>query len=121
MSRTHLAPGNSPSHLPKPPGKVAPFQQLATVQKGPPETPADRTTCHSPAPGGRGVGCTVLLLPSDRGSQLAFHPRRPQSLKENRGHRIAGLPQNPRFRTMGAGQLIGGVSRKFCLLERYPI
>jgi hypothetical protein len=46
MSRTHLAPGNSPSHLPKPPGKVAPFQQLATVQKGPPETPADRTTCH---------------------------------------------------------------------------
>jgi len=113
MPRTHLTPGNSPGNLPKPPGKVAPFQQLATAQKAPPGTPANAATCHSPAPGGRGVGCTALLFPSDRGSESAFHPRRPHSLKENRGHRIAGLRQNP--------QLIGGVSRKFCLLERYPI
>ena len=54
MPRTHLTPGNSPGNLPKPPGEVAPFQQLATAQKAPPGTPANAATCHSPAPGGRG-------------------------------------------------------------------
>jgi hypothetical protein len=54
MSRTQPTPGNPPGHLPKPPGKVARFQQFAAVQKAPPRTSADAATCHSPDPGGGG-------------------------------------------------------------------
>jgi hypothetical protein len=64
MLRTHLPPSNPPCNLPKPPGKVARFQQLATVQKSPPETPADRSTCHSPSPGGEGGRVHSTFVPS---------------------------------------------------------
>ena len=63
MPPTHLTPGNPSGHLPKPPGKVAQIQQLATAKKGPPGTPALATTCHSLDPGGRGY--TALSSPSD--------------------------------------------------------
>jgi hypothetical protein len=60
MPPTHLTPGNPSGHLPKPPGKVAQIQQLATAKKGPPGTPALATTCHSLDPGGEGVHRTFV-------------------------------------------------------------
>jgi hypothetical protein len=41
-------PGYPPGLPAKTPLQGPPYQQLATVQKGPPRTPADRATCHSP-------------------------------------------------------------------------
>jgi hypothetical protein len=46
---------------PKGPGKVAHFQQLATVQNGLPGTPARSGTCRSPIGEGGWVGKTEIM------------------------------------------------------------
>jgi hypothetical protein len=62
MPPTHLTPVTPPSNLPKPPGKVAQFQQLATVQKDPPRTSCRCSHLPQSTPRGEGVvGCSTAL------------------------------------------------------------
>jgi hypothetical protein len=86
MPRTHPNQGHPPDQVPKRPRIGFWLQQLATVQKGPPRTPADAAICHSPDPGGGGPSSAGLLEVL------------PARMNSNSGCSLANPAQSTRFR-----------------------